>query len=71
VTAVSPEAAARSVFDNRDRERALARLDAIDNLGAERLFDALWPSDDDKRRVSANLRSGDRTAPAAVPMPNS
>jgi hypothetical protein len=42
------------IFDDRDRARALGRLEAIDGLGARRLVDALWP-DDDTARATARL----------------
>jgi hypothetical protein len=38
-----------SVFDDRDRDRAHERLGTIDDVGADRLRDPLWPSDDDRR----------------------
>ena len=48
------------MFEDHDRDRAHKRLDAIDNLGAERLFDALWPDEKDKVRANKRLRSEDR-----------
>ena len=47
--------ATSSVFADNDRARAMRRLEAIDNLGARRLWDAMWPTEDVKDRPSMRL----------------
>jgi len=59
VNAVIPSEVASSVFDDRDRARAIQRLEAIDHLGTRRLLDALWPAEDGRQRPSIRLPRDD------------
>ena len=59
MNAVFPDTASASVFDDRNRERAHPRLDVIDILEAGLLFDALSPSEHDKRLLAELLRCDD------------
>jgi hypothetical protein len=49
-----------AVFDDDDRQRAQNRLGAVDEIGAARLRDSMWPSDDD--RAWPRLRDACRPA---------
>jgi hypothetical protein len=45
VSAVQTPYSSQPVFDDRDRQRAHERLGAVDEIGADRLRDPLWPAE--------------------------
>jgi hypothetical protein len=61
-----PKTGPSSVFDDHDREHAHQRLDRIDRLGAERLFDALWPTEEEKRKSAIRLRDEGRRSASST-----